>query len=97
MGNKYFLYIYYQESELGLFRLYDYEKEILYYGNKQIKSLYYRINFNDFLKEIKDSNNSLIEISKESFLTFLYFNFFRLKNKSKLELYNLLGLEEYAI
>ena len=97
MDSKYFLYLYYHESELALFRLYDSEKEILYYGNKQIKSLYYRINFNDFLKEIKNSNNSLIEISKESFLTFLYFNFFRLKNKSKLELYNLLGLEEYAI
>ena len=41
MDSKYFLYLYYHESELALFRLYDSEKEILYYGNKQIKSLQY--------------------------------------------------------
>jgi hypothetical protein len=95
MENKYFLYLYYQKSELALFRLYDSEKETLYYGNKQIKLKNYKINLNNFLKEI--NKNYLIQISKENFLTFLYFNFSKLKYKSKLELYNLIGLEEYAI
>jgi hypothetical protein len=98
MERKFFLFIAYNDSDLRNFALYDSEEAKLYIGTETIKSSYSNMNYYDMLKKLKYVVDSkLIQISKESFFTFINFNFLKLKQKTKAELYKTIGLEEYFI
>lgn len=100
MENKYFLLISFSDFKLNVFLLYDSDRKKLYIGDKKIKSSFEYMNYKDFISfsnEYKDCNTHLFEISKESFLTFIHFDFSRIRHRERSEIYSLIGFEEYAI
>lgn len=85
------------DNKIEFFELFDFIKNLVYYGGYQIKDASQKINYDEFLKIKKNNRRTLIPINESQLNIFLNLNFYDLKEMTFKDFVIKYGVEEYAI
>lgn len=98
--NKYFLYIQRQTSSIDkieIFQIFDFTKNLVYYGSRQIKDRSEKIIYDDFFRITKCKRAIIIPINESQLNLFLNLDFSNLREMTFKDFIIKYELEEYAI